>query len=178
MKQQGFTLIELIIVTGIIMTISQVSSNSIDATKYWLEPKRILSIIQEIRSIAITSRQATVLCPSADSYECTKDWQLPLIVFIDVNDNKKRDIDESLIRTITPYKGIIRTIEYPRSQIRFNDRGQINGYTGTLKYCSKYNTKGIVLSRVGRIRYIQNLEINTPDNSNRSNSASAIVCSV
>lgn len=170
MKQQGFTLIELILVTGIIMTISQVSTNSIDATKYWLEPKRLLSTIQEIRSIAITSRHATVLCPSADSHNCTKDWQLPLIVFIDVNDNKKRDIDESIIRTITPYRGIIRTIEYPRSQIRFNERGQINGYTGTLKYCSKYNTKGIVLSRVGRIRYIQSLKT--------KNSVSSIICSV
>jgi type IV fimbrial biogenesis protein FimT len=169
MKQQGFTLLELLIVAGIIMMIGQVSSHSMDATKYWLEPKRILSVILEIRNVAITSRQPTVLCPSADSYECIKDWQLPLMVFIDVNDNKKRDLSESIIQRISPYTGIERTIEYPRTQIRFDGQGQINGYTGTLKYCSEYNTKGIVLSRIGRIRYIQHL--------GSASSSSSVICS-
>jgi type IV fimbrial biogenesis protein FimT len=169
MKQQGFTLLELLIVAGIIMMISQASSHGINATKYWLEPKRILSVILEIRNIAITNRQPTVLCPSADSYECIKNWQLPLMVFIDVNNNKKRDLSESIIQIISPYTGIERTIEYPRTQIRFNAQGQINGYTGTLKYCSKYNTKGIVLSRIGRIRYIQHL--------GSASSSSSVICS-
>ena len=154
----------------IIVIICQATSHSIGATKYWLEPKRILSTIQEIRSIAITNRHPTVLCPSADNYQCIKDWQLPLIVFMDVNNNKKRDLNEDIIKTITPYSGIERSIEYPRSQIRFNEQGQINGYTGTLKYCSKYNTKGIVLSRVGRIRYIQSLD---PDNQD----SNPVICS-
>ena len=173
MKQSGVTLIELIVVTAIIMIVCQATSHSIGATKYWLEPKRILSTIQEIRSIAITNRHPTILCPSADSYQCIKDWQLPLIVFMDVNNNKKRDLDESIIKTLIPYSGIERSIEYPRSQIRFNEQGQINGYTGTLKYCSKYNTKGIVLSRVGRIRYIESLDANNPD----TGSDSSVICS-
>ncbi|PHR97868.1 MAG: hypothetical protein COA78_26935 [Blastopirellula sp.] len=153
MKQQGFTLIELLTVTAIIMIVGQIASHSISTNKYWVEPKRLFSAIQEIRNIAIISRQFAVLCPSSDGHQCVKDWQLPLIMFIDTNNNKQRDTNESIIQTITPYTGIERSIEYPRSQIRFDEQGQINGYTGTLKYCSKYNTKGIVLSRVGRIRY-------------------------
>ena len=158
MKQYGFSLIELLVVTSIIMIINQTAMYSIDSTKYWLEPKRLFSAIQEIRSIAITNNQHTVLCPSSDGHNCIKNWTLPLMMFIDENNNKQRDIDETIIQTITPYSGIERTIKYPRSQIHFNGQGHINGFTGTLKYCSAFNKKGIVLSRVGRTRYIQNLE--------------------
>ncbi|OUS38228.1 hypothetical protein A9R00_10695 [Oleispira antarctica] len=135
------------------MIIGQATIHSMSTSKYWIEPKRIFSAIQEARTIAVTNNQHAVLCPSSDGHKCIKDWQLPLIMFIDANNNKQRDINENIIQTITPYPGIERSIEYPRSQINFNGQGQINGYTGTLKYCSKYNTKGIVLSRIGRIRY-------------------------
>ena len=162
MKQNGFTLIELMTATAIAMTIGQAASQSIDTTKYWLEPKRLFSVIQEVRTLAIINDQHAVLCPSSDSYKCTKNWQLPLIIFIDANNNKQRDINEIIIQTITPYTGIERTIKYPRNQINFNGQGHINGYTGTLKYCSKYNTKGIVLSRVGRTRYLLNSNPNDP----------------
>jgi type IV fimbrial biogenesis protein FimT len=175
MKQQGFTLIEILVVSAIIMAIGQVSINRISNAKYWIEPKKLFSVIQEIRTIAIINNQHTVLCPSHDSFQCIKNWQLPLIVFIDVNNNKKRDVNENIIQTITPSTGIERTIEYPRSQIRFNGQGQINGYTGTLKYCSKYNTKGIVLSRVGRIRYILSLDTDKLDSKSAKNNA--IICS-
>jgi type IV fimbrial biogenesis protein FimT len=156
MKQQGFSLIELLITTSIITIISQTAGYGIDTTRYWLEPKRLFSAIQEIRTIAVTNNQHGVLCPSSDSYKCLKNWTLPLIMFIDENNNKQRDINETIIQTITPFTGIERTIIYPRNQINFNGQGHINGYTGTLKYCSKYNTKGIVLSRVGRTRYLLN----------------------
>jgi prepilin-type N-terminal cleavage/methylation domain-containing protein len=156
-KNNGFTLIELIMTAAIAVTIGGITSSGIESTKYWLEPKRLFSAIQETRTLSITHNEFAVLCPSEDSFVCEKDWQLPLIIFIDFNDNKKRDINENLIHTITPYTNLERTIKYPRRQIRFNGQGQINGYTGTLKYCSKYASKGMVLSRVGRIRYLQQL---------------------
>jgi type IV fimbrial biogenesis protein FimT len=160
MKQQGFTLIELVIVISLVFTIGHLTIDIIGSTKYWLEPKRLFSALQEIRNIAVTKRQFTVLCPSSDSYNCTTDWQLSLIMFIDLNDNKLRDNDEQIIQTITPYNGVDRLITYPRTQIRFNPEGEINGYTGTLRYCSEFNAKGIVLSRVGRIRYLLETEDN------------------
>lgn len=174
MKQQGFSLMELLVVMAIIMTVSQAAGHGIGATKYWLEPKRIFSAIQEIRSLAIINRQPAVLCPSSDSYQCIKNWQLPLIMFIDRNGNKQRDINENILQTIIPFTGLERSIEYPRTQIRFDEQGRINGYTGTLIYCSKYNTKSIVLSRVGRIRYGLNLDTSTLAGSNSPN---PIICS-
>lgn len=155
MKQQGFTLIELTIVIAIVFTIGHFTIDAIGSTKHWLEPKRLFSAIQAVRNLAVSNRQFAVLCPSADNYNCTTDWQLPLIMFIDLNDNKLRDTNEQIIQTLTPYNGIDRSITYPRTQIRFNPAGEINGYTGTLRYCSEFNSKGIVLSRVGRIRYVR-----------------------
>jgi type IV fimbrial biogenesis protein FimT len=157
-KKNGFTLIELIVTTAIAVTIGGVTSSSIESTKYWLEPNRLFSAIQKTRTLSIIHNGHAVLCPSEDGFVCIKDWQLPLMMFIDINNNKQRDLNESIIQIITPYANLERTIEYPRTQIRFNSQGQINGYTGTLKYCSEYTSKGIVLSRVGRIRYIQQLE--------------------
>lgn len=93
------------------------------------------------------------MCPSENELVCQSDWELPLILFIDSNNNKQRDIEEEIINRFTPYPQLSRSITYPRKQIRFNGLGQINGYTGTLIYCSELNSKGIVLSRVGRIRY-------------------------
>ena len=153
MKQQGFTLIELMATTAIAVTIGAAASHSIASTKYWLEPKRLFSAIQETRTLSITSNNYAVLCPSEDDLVCKSDWALPLILFIDSNNNKKRDITEEIIHKFIPYPRLSRSITYPRTQIRFNGLGQVNGYTGTLTYCSDFNSKAIVLSRVGRIRY-------------------------
>jgi type IV fimbrial biogenesis protein FimT len=172
MPINGFTLIELMVTTTIAVMIGGITSSSIESTKYWLEPKRLFSAIQSTRSLSITHNQYAVLCPTEDDIACKKDWQLPLMIFIDTNNNKQRDINESIIQTITPYTNLERTIEYPRTQIRFNGLGQINGYTGTLKYCSEYTSKGIVLSRVGRIRYIQHLD----KQDENSNSTSLPTC--
>ena len=161
-KNLGVTLIELITVTAITSVLASVASSGITSTKYWLEPKRLFSAIQATRTLSITHNGHAVLCPSEDEIICLKDWQLPLMIFIDINNNKQRDINEKILQTITPYANLERTIEYPRTQIRFNSQGNINGYTGTLKYCSKYVSKGIVLSRVGRIRYLLNSNPRNP----------------
>ena len=153
MKQKGFTLMELIVTTAIAVTIGGIASSDIESTQYWLEPKRLFSVIQETRTLSITNNSYAVLCPSENELVCQSDWELPLILFIDSNNNKQRDIEEEIINRFTPYPQLSRSITYPRKQIRFNGLGQINGYTGTLIYCSELNSKGIVLSRVGRIRY-------------------------
>jgi len=159
---RAFTLIELLTVLTIVgllafITASAVESISFNA-KTWLEPKRLFSLIQQTRSLAISSEQDAVLCPSANTYVCVTDWELPIIQFLDINNNKKRDQDEPLISRSDPYQNIQRQIQYRLSQIRFDREGQINGYTGTLKYCTSDKTTGIVLSRVGRIRYAQDLD--------------------
>lgn len=158
---KAFTLIELLIVlvlVGILSFFTAGASESIShGTKVWLEPKRLLTLIQQTRSIAISKKQAAVLCPSENSLDCKTNWELPLIQFVDSNDNKKRDPEEALLAHVSPYTNVDRKIQYPRSQIRFDSDGRINGYTGTLAYCSMTKTIGIVLSRVGRIRYAYDL---------------------
>lgn len=159
---KAFTLIELLIVLVLVSILSFYTASALESTlqqtKAWLEPKRLFTLIQQTRNLAITQKQPAVLCPSENSYDCKTDWELPLIQFIDSNNNRKRDPLEPLINEIAPYVNIDRQIRYPRSQIRFDSDGRINGYTGTLAYCSIVKTTGVVLSRVGRIRYAQDLD--------------------
>ena len=159
---RAFTLIELLIVLVIIGLISFMTAGAVaslsNSTKLWMEPKRIFTLIQQTRNLAITKKQFAVLCPSENSFDCKTDWQLPLIQFIDDNNNRKRDPFEPLISQISPYLNVDRQIQYPRSQIRFDSAGRINGFTGTLAYCSIGKTTGIILSRVGRIRFAQDLD--------------------
>jgi type IV fimbrial biogenesis protein FimT len=153
MKQQGFTLTEIMTTTAIMLTVGSMANTSFESTGYWLEPKNLFNAIQETRTFAITNNTHAALCPSEDGLICQTNWQLPLIMFVDSNNNKQRDIDEEIIHRFAPYSQLTRTISYPRSQIRFNGQGQTNGYIGTLSYCSEYNSKAIVISRVGRVRY-------------------------
>lgn len=163
MKQQGFTLTDLMLSTAIMLTVGGMANSGIESTGYWLEPKRLFSAIQETRTLAITNNTHTVLCPSSDSLSCDSNWQLPLIMFADTNNNKLRDLEEAIIHRFEPYSHLTRTISYPRKQIRFNGQGQVNGYIGTLTYCSEYNSKAIVLSRVGRIRYARDFNLDNLD---------------
>ena len=159
---KAFTLIELLIVLVIVGIISFLTAGALDSishsTKLWIEPKRIFTLIQQTRNIAISQRQSAVLCPSGNSIDCTTNWELPIMQFVDSNNNKKRDPTEPLLNHVSPYLNIDRKIQYPRSQIRFDSDGRIIGYTGTLAYCSIGKTTGIVLSRVGRVRYAQDLD--------------------
>jgi len=163
MKQLGFTLTDIMISTSIILTVGSLANDGLESTGYWLEPKSLFSAIQETRSLAIANNTHTALCPSIDEITCQSDWQLPLMMFADRNNNKQRDIDEEIIHRFKPYQNLTRTIRYPRLQIRFNGQGQTNGYIGTLTYCSEYNSKAIVISRVGRIRYARDFNLDNLD---------------
>lgn len=155
-RRTGFVLIELIIVLAIIsiLIISTTKGYYTITTHFqtWAESSRLYSLIQQTRNLAVTHSTHAILCPSTNQKECISDWHQVLIQFLDKNNNKKRDDNEPLQLVVTPFSIDGREITYPRTMINFDKSGRINGFTGTLAYCSEFYTRGIVLSRVGRIR--------------------------
>lgn len=162
MKQQGFTLVELIVACAIIAILASSMSSSfaflIEQARVQKDVSRLLLMIQTTRQYSINHASTTVLCPSADKINCVRNWKLPLMLFVDSNLNKKRDSAESIIMSFDPFVEVDTLIDYPKTQIRFNDSGMANFYNGTLSYCLNQNIEGIVISRIGRIRFAQDLD--------------------
>ena len=161
-KEQGFTLIELLITLSIIILICTAGSASysflIDYSRSHRDRSTLYMLIQNTRQLAIDQSATAVLCPSINQVHCINDWANSLIIFIDKNKNKQRDPEEMLI---TQFDNLVNTqarINYPKTQIRFNSQGVANYFNGTLSYCYKDSVFGIIISRIGRVRFAQDLD--------------------
>ena len=162
MKQQGFTIIELTAALAIIGIFFSLSSQSyrtlINQSRVQSDTSKLLMMLRTARQHAITNTTTTVLCPSSDDKTCIRDWKLPLILFIDSNKNKKRDPEEKIQKRFEAFQRDDVFIKYPRTQVRFNEYGMANLYNGTFGYCLQQSIKGIIISRMGRIRFAKDLD--------------------
>jgi Tfp pilus assembly protein FimT len=108
------------------------------------------------RNAAINSGQKAIICPLDVSFQCTDQWQNELSVFIDVNDNKKFDTNEKVIRIRAEINASDRLIYgKSRNKITFKPTGQLSGLAnGTFRYCPlnhEEHSRGIVVARSGRL---------------------------
>ncbi len=159
-KFKGFTLIELMVsvsVTSILAVIAVPNFNDfIVKMRVDNEISRLHRILLLTRNAAINSGQKTIICPLSKTFQCTTQWQNELSVFVDINDNKKFDANE----TVISIKGAITTEDQliygkTRTKITFKPTGQLSGLAnGTFRYCPKTyknNSRGIVVARSGRV---------------------------
>lgn len=162
MRQQGFTLIELMAVCIIISVIFFSGSSSyaffLEKAQTHTDKTKLLSMIRMARQQSINSSTTSVLCPTIDQETCIRDWKLPVMLFNDLNKNKKRDRNEVITAQFGPFNRQGVQINYPKSQIRFDPQGMTNYYNGTLSYCFKNLIEAIVISRIGRVRYALDLD--------------------
>lgn len=162
MKQQGFTLIELSTVLAIVAILFSVSNASyrflINQSRIQSDIGNLLMMLRMTRQQAIIHSTTSVLCPSSNDTTCVRNWKLPLIHFHDSNKNKKRDDNEVIIKRFKGFGGDDVFIKYPKTQVRFNEHGMANFYNGTFGYCLDDAIQGIVISRIGRIRFAQDLD--------------------
>jgi type IV fimbrial biogenesis protein FimT len=161
MKQQGFTLIELSVVLAITALLFSLGSQSyrslINQSRIQSDVSNLLMMLRMTRQQAVIHAKTSVLCPSINDKTCVRNWKLPLIQFLDTNENKKRDPDEAIQQRFTALGTSDVVIRYPKTQVRFDEQGMANFYNGTFGYCLDSTIKGIVISRIGRIRFAQDL---------------------
>lgn len=168
MKQQGITLTELIITLAIISilgtNISASFSSFLEQSQVDSDKSQLLLMLQTTRQSAVNHITTAVLCPSEDSLNCVNNWKLPTMIFHDRNNNKRRDLSEEILHQFDSFNDAEIAIKYPKTQIRFNRNGMANFYNGTLRYCLNKSIIGIVISRIGRIRFARDLNNdNIPD---------------
>lgn len=161
MKQQGLTLIELTTAIAIITLTSTIGVGQFNSLLKNSQARNgFLALLQQTnatRQYAISNLQPAIFCPSYNKKDCVNDWKAQKMIFLDSNDNQKRDSNESIKGLFSAVLDKNIRIKYPKTQIRFDERGITNFYNGTLAYCMKDIIKGLVISKLGRIRIAQDL---------------------
>ncbi len=173
-KSSGFTLHELLCVIAII---AMLTTTALPALQSFISASRskqlyytIFTTIQYIRTKSILLYEDIILCPSKDDKECINNWQLPLILFVDLNKNKIRDSNEIIDRKINLLKKGERFIwkaSGTSRYLRFHTNGITTSQNGSFIICPQNKKIGdtykIVLYYSGRARTATAKEIKTKD---------------
>lgn len=162
-KQQGITLIELILALAIV---SILLGSGLPSLNSFIEKSRIVSqvnylhsILQQGKSVAVTDRKFVTLCPSDDGKTCSKDWSDGYILFLDKNRDRKLDLDETLLsqHSIEHEEISLRWAAFGiKSSLQWHQTGITNHQNGYFEFCYKDRPKlsrALILSKSGRIRH-------------------------
>ncbi|MGS2717975.1 GspH/FimT family pseudopilin [Eionea flava] len=102
---KGFTLLELLTTMAIVSILFSVAIPSLYGT---LQSQQRLQVYDELnrlihytRSRAAFSTSDVILCPTKNKIHCINNWQMPIMVFIDKNKNRRRDNEEPIDRIKT-----------------------------------------------------------------------------
>ncbi|MBW7473103.1 GspH/FimT family pseudopilin [Marinobacter sp. M216] len=157
----GYTLPELIITIAILGILS---SLAVQGWNTALEKSRHRTVLESYHSLFAFARWAAAskhtlitLCPLSDQNRCMDDWQKPISVFIDKNNDKKPDNDQVLKIFAPPgYPFRTRSRTAGRGYFQFNQKGFAYGAIGSLVLCPADVRTGtmtyLAVNMVGRFR--------------------------
>lgn len=164
MQIKGLTLTELMTAMAIaaIVTSMAIPTFSITMARSHIVTKtnEFLGYLNYARNEAITRGRQVVLCKSEDATDCATGsigWEQGFIVFVDMNNNNGREIDETLLRERTKFDSNLTitgnsTVE---DYIAYSSDGRIRpAQEGKLSICDKAHKlkNAILISKVGRAR--------------------------
>jgi len=162
-SQAGFTLIELL--TTLVVMITVIAAG-VPAMQRFSASQNMISAVNTVashlhlaRSEAVKRGVRAILCPSVDGRVCLKStqWQQGFILFADENANRKREMDEELLRWFKPNskKPQILITTGRRQWVRYQSTGEAPGSTLTMTFCDANDLvepKAIIISNTGRSR--------------------------
>ena len=147
-------LIAVAIIYIVLGVVTPSAKRIIDKHRISADINRTSALIRYARSLAISQIETIKLCPSNDHSQCGINWTLPLIIFVDSNNNNIRDKDELLLaagRAIAKQHNMIG----PKSPIKFYENGT-NASPASLTLCPTSNdntlARAIYISLQGRTR--------------------------
>lgn len=154
-KQKAFSLIEMMIVISLIAVLTFVISPSlatfVNKSKLTNQINVLNSHLQLAKSTAATQFVYVVFCPSANRISCSNNWEDEIISFIDQNDNRVVDKQDTILTSFHVSSPI--NVYVNRNSIRFSPINTATTTTATIALCFSNNLKkALVISNVGRIR--------------------------
>jgi type IV fimbrial biogenesis protein FimT len=172
--KNGFTLLELLSVLAITSILCSVAAPSFQAfitsAQRYTVNQKLFTLIQYTRSQAAFQAKNVILCPSLNQKDCINDWQQPLMIFADINNNRRRDKEEVIdrIENIALQNYRIRWRASGTSRyLRYVSNGTTLSQNGTFTLCPTINNvehiQKIIVYLSGRARQGVRREIKASD---------------
>ncbi|OAJ34727.1 GspH/FimT family protein [Piscirickettsia salmonis] len=152
---QGFSLIEVLIVLALLSLLILLNLPTLSRLKEQQVHQQAASQLEQLiklgREQALYQQSTITLCPTTNQVNCQTNWQFPLILFLDQNQNNQRDHDEPVIATFTlPHA--IQLIWNRGNHLSFYGASGIAASNGTLSFCTPHISRQFILNRQGRLR--------------------------
>ena len=110
------------------------------------------------RQTAIYRNRTVTLCRSDDGRHCKGQWHQGMLLFVDLNGNRRLDNNEELVHQFAPLREgdqLFWRAFRNRQYLVMSPRGFTAYQNGTFTYCPKEGlnyAKGIILNAAGRIK--------------------------
>jgi len=165
-NQKGITVLELLIATSVFCLLTSLAVPSFShLLKQKQQDKTVEAFIHTMnfaRQTAVDYTNDVIICSSSNEQSCDEDWNQPLMVFLDVNKNKKLDEDERLLRKLeAPTDRQIVNWRSAQPYIKFSAQGY--AMSGRLYYCDKSDPERyraqLILFNSGRTRVTPEAEL-------------------
>jgi type IV fimbrial biogenesis protein FimT len=163
----GFTLLNLLVTLSVssilatfgIPTLSELISNSQVNSTY----QRLFTLIQYARTESVSYSSQVLICPTENKIDCVDNWNLPLMVFVDLNYDEVRNDEEMILREtkrLTGEEHLDWRTSGSRRYLRFKYDGTTRNQNGRLSYClrkgERIYAQQIIMTMAGRARRAEN----------------------
>ncbi|MDF0751169.1 GspH/FimT family pseudopilin [Marinobacter sp. 71-i] len=161
-KARGFTLVELILTLALAAMLAGIASASwtqlISATRHTDLINDTLRMFALARSYAVHQKTLTTICPLSAAQECTDNWNNPVSVFPDTDNDKRPDSGKiHRVFELTMGQSRLYSRTAGRGYFQLSARGMSHGTMGSLVACSATGNGGFEMSYLalnigGRVR--------------------------
>lgn len=157
---KGFGLIELLAALSIAAIVSMIALPNLN---YLFDNNQIRQVSRQLyqsidfaKQVSREKHHAVTLCPLSTTQQCSTNWEDPVAIFIDSNQNLTLDKDEQLLyqthlnasQVLVSWSGAFKM-----PYLQFKPSGMaINGSILLCHLKQKQLNKKLIINRVGRIR--------------------------
>lgn len=160
---RAFTLIELLIAISIISILFGYALPSFDdllkKSKIKANLSRLTQTIQMSRLEAITKNVRVTLCPTNNGSNCSSDWSVGYMAFVDKKGDREFNGKDILLYQFnsTDEKSRLTWRAFGvRRSLQWLETGITNHQNGTFEFCLDNDAKfarGLFITKAGRVRY-------------------------
>lgn len=166
MRQQGVTLIELLIVMLIVAVIAAMGGPTlaeiVKRNRLRSDADRVITTLNLTRSEAVKRNHGATACKSSDGTSCSGNWTDGWIVFNDVDADGTLDAGDG-DAVVRVFEGLVNGYTFvsttASSVLTYYPDGSFGGGAGTIRICSAdrdlVNSFSVIVSTIGRPRISQ-----------------------